>query len=193
MSDAKDKSADITEDRDEGFLSRWSRRKLESEETDVGDPAEVAPSDALAQSPGDQAPAPVLTDEDMPPLEELGEESDYSGFLSPGVSEALRQAALRRLFSSPKFNVCDGLDDYAEDYTKFAPLGDVITADMRHHMERALKKMAEDKDAGDADTAPVLVEGSATPSDGDAVTASGGNKGVADADDVEDGDDTGRA
>ncbi len=68
----------------------------------------------------------------MPDIDSLDDDSDYSGFLSPGVSEALRKQALRRMFHSAAFNVCDGLDDYDEDFTSFEKLGDIVTADMRH-------------------------------------------------------------
>ncbi|HSN70049.1 MAG TPA: DUF3306 domain-containing protein, partial [Steroidobacteraceae bacterium] len=54
----------------------------------------------------------------------------------------VRRAALRKLFASAKFNVCDGLDVYCRDYTQFEPLGDIVTADMRFHMERAAKLAA---------------------------------------------------
>ena len=79
----------------------------------------------------------MLTDADMPPLESLGEDDDYSGFMSTGVSEELRNLALRKLFRSAKFNVVDGLNDYDDDFTNFEPLGDIITSDMRHQMEVA--------------------------------------------------------
>jgi hypothetical protein len=123
-------------DTSEQFLSRWSRLKQAGgteaalEETL---PEPLAEADVAAETP------PRLTDDDMPSLETLGDDDDYSGFLSEGVSDALRKQALRRLFLSPKFNVVDGLDDYAEDFTSFAPLGDIITADMKHHMERLLR------------------------------------------------------
>ena len=137
------------EEGEEGFLSRWSRKKQEArhepmpqvadrETADIANAADGPPAGLQSvESPAERE----LTDEDMPPLEELDENSDVSPFLSAGVSEALRRAALRKLFRSAKFNVCDGLDDYAEDYTKFAPLGDTITADMKYHMERALEKL----------------------------------------------------
>jgi hypothetical protein len=48
---------------------------------------------------------------------------------------------LRKLFSSPKFNVFDGLDTYRDDFTSFPPLGDIVTADMRHHLERLAKEL----------------------------------------------------
>ena len=139
----------------EPFLARWSRRKQEAREQGQAVPdAEpvtgVAPDAAPPAAPLEAAPEPeprVLTDEDMPPIESLTDDADYSGFLSAGVSEVLRRKALRRLFSSAKFNVTDGLDDFAEDYTQFAPLGDVVTADMRHRMECLLDRFG----SGEAD------------------------------------------
>jgi hypothetical protein len=134
---------------DEGFLGRWSRRKSEAAR-DI-EPTPVSPPEATGPEASAAEPEKVLTDEDMPPIEELGEESDYSGFLSSGVSDQLRKTALSKLFHSAKFNVCDGLDDYAEDYTKFEPLGDIITADMKYEMKRAMEKALEAGDDADAD------------------------------------------
>lgn len=133
----------------ETFLGRWSRRKQHAR-TKPEDGAAVEPPVPASDVPSaeDQSPERVLTDEDMPPLDSLDSDSDYGGFLSPGVSEKLRHAALRKLFLSPKFNFVDGLDDYADDFTVFEPLGDIITADMRHQMElaeeRAKKAMEEE-------------------------------------------------
>jgi hypothetical protein len=123
---------------------RWSRRKARARAV----PAPAAPraqppaSDAVPAAAADGAghapdapPERALTDADMPALEALGEDDDYSGFLSPGVSESLRLKALRKLFISAKFNVTDGLDDYAGDFTQFEPLGDIVTSDMRHRIE----------------------------------------------------------
>jgi hypothetical protein len=126
------------------FFSRWSRRKaLQQEETD-----QLTISEGAAQE--DQLPvvieeeeAPALTDDDMPPLETLGEDDSYSDFLSPEVSEKLRKVALRQLFHGAGFNIRDGLDDYDEDFTIFKPLGDIITADMRHREEMLERKAKE--------------------------------------------------
>ncbi len=134
---------DSTPARDEGFLSRWSRRKREAIA-----PEQLANVDAraveseIAKTPaGDTVePANAKTDADMPPIETLDENSDYSPFLSPKVSQKLRSVALRKLFHMAAFNIRDGLDDYDEDFTFFEPLGDTITADMRHQMEREKEK-----------------------------------------------------
>ena len=120
---------------DAPFLTRWSKRKLEQEQLQAGASREFEPIEADSEKA-----LPALTDADMPPLESLDEESDYSGFLSPKVSEALRQQALQRLFRSACFNVCDGLDDYAEDFTRFEKLGDLVTAEWRSRLEQAAKR-----------------------------------------------------
>ena len=140
----------------EGPLRRWARRRREVAREEEAAAArrrkapressgkarpeapDVRDSDAGASGPAASAAAEaekVLTDEDMPSLDSLGEDSDYSGFLSPGVSEALRRRALRKLFTSAVFNVPDGLDDYDDDFTSFQALGDIVTSDMRHQAE----------------------------------------------------------
>lgn len=125
-----------------GFWDRWSARKQAAREEDES----AAPAEEVVQQP--ELERPPLTDEDMPPLETLGESSDYSGFLSPEVSEGLRRLALRKLFHGSDFNVCDGLDDYAEDFTSFAKLGDLVTADMRFQMEEAARRAKSEEAAG---------------------------------------------
>lgn len=136
-----------SDDTEGGFLSRWSRRKRRADEPEQAGP--VRESGELEQRPDEsrmpEADAPfdeasgeaerVKTDEDMPDLASIDETTDMSDFFSPGVSEELRNQALRRLFRMAKFNVTDGLDDYNQDFRNFAPLGDMVTADMRHRME----------------------------------------------------------
>lgn len=117
---------------EENFLTRWSRRKTQARDGALAlQSAESESLPALADEPATQT-APVLNDADLPPLDSLDQDSDFSAFLSPGVSEALRQRALRKLFASAKFQIRDGLDDYDEDYRSFESLGKTITASMRH-------------------------------------------------------------
>lgn len=178
--------------KDDGFLQRWVRRKNEAaagvspDEPPAEDaappPAETAEAAPLpapeppaveGESPSSDQPVAEadadaeereITDEDLPDLSELGEDSDYSMFMAKGVSRDKRQAALRQLFRSPKFNVTDGLDDYCEDFTKFEPLGDIVTADMRHHAERLARKALE---ALEGDTAePGMAEAANDPAGG---------------------------
>jgi len=148
------------------FLSRWSRRKaLRQEELD-----EVVlngEQDTLAQQPDAteaQEEKPALTDEDMPPIETMGEDDNYGDFLSPKVSEKLRKAALRKLFHGAGFNIRDGLDDYDEDFTFFEPLGDIVTADMRHREEMLERKAREAAEAAKQGDNPELAQESGTQS-----------------------------
>ncbi len=138
----------------EPFLRRWSERKREARTS--GEPGEAADTGSRgeAQKAADASTAPQLTDADMPPLESLDEGSEYSGFMSPGVSEELRKLALRRLFHLPGFNLRDGLDDYDEDFTSFAALGDVMTQDLRHRIETAAKRRAEEEQSAQAPREP---------------------------------------
>jgi len=91
----------------------------------------------------DAVEKPVLTDVDMPDIESLDEDSDFSGFMSSGVSDELRNLALRKLFKAPLFNIRDGLDEYDEDYTSFEKLGDIVTCDMKHHIDMQEQKLRE--------------------------------------------------
>ncbi len=149
-------------DETESFYSRWSKSKLQKraiqrtenqsdllKDTDTSLEMSVEPqsSSELNQEIN------LLCDKDMPDINSLDEDSDYSGFLSPGVSEELRKVALRKLFQGRGFNICDGLDDYDEEFTSFEKLGDIITADMRHQVEeearRELQLALENEDVSD--------------------------------------------
>ena len=108
----------VAEEKDEAFLSRWSRKK---EDARRAPPPEPAPKSADPQSP-----APEL-----PPVEKLDLESDYRAFFHPKVGEDVRRAALKKLFSDPRFNVMDGLDVYIDDYSKTEPIPPEMLAGLR--------------------------------------------------------------
>ena len=137
----------------EGLFTRWSRRKSQSKEVnELEDEQIIKRMDTCDIEPqkNDQPcfelqedSPPVLTDADMPDIETLNEDSDFSPFMSSGVSDQLRNLALKKMFSAPVFNIRDGLDEYDEDYTSFEPLGDLITCDMKHQMEREAQKRME--------------------------------------------------
>ena len=126
---------------DSSFLSRWSRRKVQARDgvplkepaapprEPAAAPAQVAPAagalappsvDAAAAPPQAVAPAPAPPT--MDDVAMLTRESDFSRFVSPGVDGDVKNAALKRLFTDPHFNVMDGLDIYIDDYSKPDPL-----------------------------------------------------------------------
>ena len=134
------------------FYARWSRRKLESK---TG--LDIVEKSASSEQNADEEPAvPALTDANMPALETLHDDSDNSGLLSPEVSDKLREVALRKLLHGKAFNIVDGLDDYDDDFITALPLGDIVTADMRHQAEVKLEKekaalLEESRHAGAAE------------------------------------------
>jgi hypothetical protein len=147
----------MTRESKESVLRRWSRRKQEAVRTATVEKDEPKQTQASLDTTAstETETTPVLTDADMPPIDSLDENSDFSGFMSEGVSDELRNLALRKLFKAPVFNIRDGLDEYDEDYTFFEKLGDVVTCDMKHHIEmkaqkereaRALAAEADDED-----------------------------------------------
>jgi hypothetical protein len=137
----------MTGDSKESALSRWSRRKLESQQAVEDEAGPVTPADTDAAQAGIEAveaeAPPPLTDADMPDLDSLTDESDFSPFMSPGVSDELRNLALRKLFHAPVFNIRDGLDEYDDDFTSFEKLGDIVTSDMKHRIEMEEQRLRE--------------------------------------------------
>ncbi|MDP2621564.1 MAG: DUF3306 domain-containing protein [Hyphomicrobiales bacterium] len=135
-----------TKKTDDGFLSRWSRRKLktkaapepeadeQAEERSAGEEpappaaASDAPAEASQESAGAEKAPPELTEEDV---EKLGPGSDYTVFMKRGVPARIRRLALRKLWrSNPIYSYHDGLTDYADDYRgeAAASLGKVVTS-----------------------------------------------------------------
>lgn len=169
MSENRDKrpvldgTGEIGTTEEEGFLSRWSQRKALSRdgiEPTPDDSREPAPAPVESAPPTEFDEKVSTTSDDtppqLPPLESLGEDSDYSAFLNANVGKDLQRQALRKLFQSPKFNVRDGLDDYDLDFSNPEPLGDVITAEMRHRIGLELKRLAGlEADSDAPEEAPV--------------------------------------
>ncbi len=154
-----DHDQSVTESGDgEPFLSRWARRKrvarTDGADTAVGESSIEAQEITEAADAGEDSPAPELTDEDMPTLDGIDENTDMSGFFSPKVTQAVKKAALRKFFHSAAFNVVDGLDDYDEDFRNFEALGDVVTSDMRGMAEREAERAREAMAKAGQESAP---------------------------------------
>ncbi|WP_119287969.1 DUF3306 domain-containing protein [Azohydromonas sediminis] len=137
----------MADDRDDGFFSRWARRKAQARRGTVDDappgtppaaapaapaaavagtatpPAPAAPPAPSAPRAPDAAPAPAAPP--LPTMDDvarLTRSSDFSPFVRAGVDEGVKRAALKKLFSDPHFNVMDGLDVYIDDYGQPDPL-----------------------------------------------------------------------
>ncbi|MGC4394646.1 DUF3306 domain-containing protein [Hydrogenophaga sp. T2] len=120
---------------DGNFFSRWSRRKEAARSGQALPPEPVvaraapvaAPAPVVAPAPL-AAPEPPAAREPAPPAPTLDDvarltpESDFSRFVAKDVSSDVRNAAVKKLFADPHFNVMDGLDIYIDDYSKPSPL-----------------------------------------------------------------------
>ncbi len=145
---------------DEGFLTRWSRRKQEAEKTE---PPAAADGDiklvegALEQT-GEagptQKPEEAFDLSKLPAIESLGKDSDYSMFMHKAVPDDLRLKALRRMWASdPMLAAPDLLDMHQLDYTGndgvrplVHPALEALAAAAKELAERA-RKAASEKEA----------------------------------------------
>ena len=104
---------------DEPFLGRWSRLKRERRQAEP-EPGEAPPVEDTEPAPAGTQPAPGDDETaalDLPDIETLDKDSDYSVFMKEGVPEQLKKLALRKLWlSDPDLAVLDGLNDYDEDF-----------------------------------------------------------------------------
>ena len=113
----------------ENPIRRWSERKAKArEEAEAVDLAEAAEQASLPEAPaeGDET-VPEVTAEQLPDIDGLDKDSDYSVFMVKGVPEHLKRLALRKLWlSDPVLANLDGLVDYGEDFTVSTLMGDAV-------------------------------------------------------------------
>lgn len=122
-----------------GFLGRWARRKndalLGKPLTEPAPPAPlpvVVPVAGLAD--GELAVA-AQADEPLPALslddvKSLTKDSDFKPFMAQNVGPDVRNAAMKKLFEDPHFNIMDGLDIYIDDYSISEPIPESMLRQM---------------------------------------------------------------
>lgn len=150
---------------EDGFLSRWSRRKAQAARGPaLAEPAPETPS-APAAAPPVSIPVPTARPAELTPAPTLDDvaridgASDFSRFVARGVAPAVRRAALRKLFADPRFNLIDGLDIYMADYNRPDP----IPPDMLRQLAQSkLLRLFDDDDVA-PDAAPAAAQAPAAP------------------------------
>ena len=176
-----------------GFFDRWSKRKLEQRTaqpvaapTPATPPAQgrevltptreadgarapvvvpvgvpVAPPDAASPA-GGAAPAEFPTLEDA---SRLTPDSDFRPFLARGVAPGIKNAAMKKLFADPRFNVMDRLDTYIDDYSQSDPIPEAMLRQMVS--ARFLHLFGDDGDKADPQGAEIATsaaqDGAYTP------------------------------
>ena len=133
--------------------NRWEERlekvrqenvEVETLEQEQKDSESVQVKETEAEKELNETDLKTADEPELTALEDLCSDSDYTQFMSQEVSEVIRKLALRKLFSGAEFNITDGLDDYDDDYTSFAPLGNVITQEMKLKQKTKLEKRAKE-------------------------------------------------
>jgi len=136
-----------------GFLGRWARRK-----NDVlqGKPLlEPVPVPPVAENPLATVPEPVPVPGEAPAekklltlddVQLLNKDSDFKPFMASDVGPQVRNAAMKKLFADPHFNVMDGLDIYIDDYSKSDPIPESM---LRQMTSAKFLKLFDDDDEED--------------------------------------------
>ncbi len=140
------KGLSMTEARS-GFLGRWAQRKNDALlGKPLAEPVSPAPLPVVAppastgqdklqesektpepQHKQDQEPPPVLSLEDV---KLLTKDSDFKPFMAQNVGPDVRNAAMKKLFEDPHFNIMDGLDIYIDDYSISEPIPESMLRQM---------------------------------------------------------------
>ncbi|MCJ7799801.1 MAG: DUF3306 domain-containing protein [Polaromonas sp.] len=129
-----------------GFLGRWARRKTDALQGKPLDepPAPLKPVTLNAARVVPSAPVPVAASvadapdaaqpEKIPlsleDVRQLGKDADFSPFMAHDVGPEVRNAAMKKLFTDPHFNVMDGLDIYIDDYSIADPIPESMLRQM---------------------------------------------------------------
>ena len=115
----------------EDFLRRWSRRKREQ--------AAEKPAEKPVEKKDADAPP-------LPPVDKLTPDADFTGFMQPKVEDALRRAALKKLFKDPHFNIPDPFEAYSGDWTGGEPIPPEMLATLNQAKVLLFDKQEEPKD-----------------------------------------------
>ena len=153
---------------EQGFLDRWSKRKRAARKAEALPEGEGEP-----ERQPDPGPIAAATDDDpeidpaeLPPLDSITSGADVQAFLQKGVPKALRQAALRRLWSAdPKVRDFREVADYdwdfnAPGYGALLPQDDPKAA--AEKLFAALRRQVTAKDRPEP-TEPALRDTAASP------------------------------
>ncbi len=130
------------------FLNRWSKRKLEQSSNDQDGKPQPDDLATIVDESGSQdtqveATNPISATEPNSVEEERNpEQTSIANLLVSEASEAVKKAALRKLFLSEQFNVRDGLDDYDDDYSKLKSLSEGVADTLRDWIKESTDQEA---------------------------------------------------
>ena len=147
-------------DESDSFFSRWSRRKaqvrsggpVQASAPLAAAPPAVVPAVAVTAEPVLPAAEPVPPPPTLEDTQNLTPASDFSRFVTKDVPPEVRNAAVKKLFADPHFNVMDGLDIYIDDYGRPDPIPAAMLRQL--NQSRALGLFADEDADGDKPQVP---------------------------------------
>ncbi|MYL24716.1 DUF3306 domain-containing protein [Vreelandella massiliensis] len=109
---------------------------------------QAAEDNEASEAPAKEVPPePGSLDHTLPDPDTLAADSDFSAFMAPGVSSALRRKALRRLWSTGDYNVRDGLNDYDHDFkAQMKPMAAEMADKVRQWTKKVEEALEEPED-----------------------------------------------
>jgi hypothetical protein len=132
-----------------------------------------APSPLRGEGGGEGTPAelPPLTLDDV---KALTLDSDFSRFTAANVAPEVKNAALKKLFTDPHYNVMDGLDVYIDDYSQPDPIPQAMLRqltgakflglfDQEEKQEAEAEAARRSRDVADNPAAQSVAQSEATP------------------------------
>ncbi|EIJ0970871.1 DUF3306 domain-containing protein [Vibrio vulnificus] len=136
------------------FFSRWSERKRAAIEEQESLPTQetpeqssrgahcIAPDAMNAESTQLESSSTAADGEKE--LENKSENTPISALLASNADEAVKKAALRKLFHSEEFNVVDRLNDYDHDYkSSIGALAPNVAQTLREWMKPVEEALTE--------------------------------------------------
>lgn len=142
----------------DGFLGRWAKRKndvLQGKPLEEPAPATsvapasspasalakvgTAPPGSASEQPAAEQPAPLTLDD----VQDLTKDSDFKPFMNKAVEPGVRNAAMKKLFADPHFNVMDRMDIYIDDYSQPDP---IPAAMLRQMVSAKFLKLFDDEE-----------------------------------------------
>ena len=115
-----------------GFLGRWARRKTDVLQGKAVEEPVVVAKPVLPEAAANQLETSPEEATEKPPalslddVKLLTKDSDFKPFMAQNVCADVRNAAMKKLFADPHFNVMDGLDIYIDDYSKSDPIPEAM-------------------------------------------------------------------
>ena len=139
----------------DGFLGRWSQRKRDAQAGRLdGDaprndmrPVVASPTEPLPLTESVESTPSQYSPEREPPTladtVQLTPDSDFQPFMAKDVASEVRNAAMKKLFTDPHFNVMDRMDVYIDDYGQPDPIPQAM---LRQMVSAKFLNLFEDED-----------------------------------------------